>query len=33
LPNHKVRDIVQDINNREETDGELLTKSGFEKVR
>ena len=33
LPNHKVRDIVQDIKNRGETDGVLLTKSGFEKVR
>ena len=32
LPNHKVRDIVQDIKNKGETDGEFLSKSGFEKV-
>ena len=32
LPNHKVREIVQDIKNRGETEGDLLTKGVFEKV-
>jgi hypothetical protein len=32
LPNHKVRDIVQDIKNRGESDGDCLAKSAFEKV-
>ena len=33
LPNHKVRDIVQDLKNKGETDGEFLSKSALEKVR
>jgi len=32
LPNHKVRDVVQDLKNKGETDGEFLSKSGFEKL-
>ena len=32
LPNHKVRDVVQDLKNKGETEGEFLSKSGFEKV-
>ena len=32
LPNHKVRDVVQDLKSKGETDGEFLSKSGFEKV-
>eukprot|EP00092_Neocalanus_flemingeri_P000849 GFUD01000906.1.p1 GENE.GFUD01000906.1~~GFUD01000906.1.p1 ORF type:complete len:613 (-),score=215.60 GFUD01000906.1:166-2004(-) len=32
LPNHKVRDIVQDLKNKGETEGEFLTKAGFEKL-
>jgi len=32
LPNHKVRDIVQDLRNKGETDGEFLTKPAFEKL-
>ena len=33
LPNHKVRDILQDLKNKGETDGDSLSKSGLEKVR
>jgi len=32
LPNHKVRDIVQDLRNKGETDGEFLSKVAFEKL-
>jgi len=32
LPNHKVRDVVQDLKNKGETEGEFLSKSGFEKL-
>ena len=32
LPNHKVRDIVQDLQKKGETQGESLTKFGFGKV-
>lgn len=33
LPNHKVREIVQDIKNRGETEpGDLVAKEVFEKV-
>ena len=32
IPNHKVREIVQDIKNRGETEGDLLAKEVFEKV-
>ena len=32
LPNHKVRDVVQDLKNKGEADGESLSKSAFEKV-
>jgi plastin-3 len=32
LPNHKVRDIVQDIRTRGEAEGEYLAKAGFEKL-
>jgi len=32
LPNHKVRDILQDLKNKGETDGDLLSKSGLEKL-
>ena len=33
LPNHKVREIVQDIKNRGDSDEDCLDKAGFEKVR
>ena len=32
LPTYKVRDIVQDLRNKGETDDELLSKPAFEKV-
>jgi len=32
LPNHKVRELVQDIKNRGETQGDQLGKEGFEKL-
>ena len=32
LPNHKVREIVQDIKNRGDSDEDCLDKAGFEKV-
>merc|ERR1719249_46567 len=32
LPNHKVRDVVQDLKNKGEADGESLSKSAFEKL-
>jgi len=32
LPNHKVRDILQDLKNKGETDGDSLSKSGLEKL-
>ena len=33
LPNHKVRDIVQDLKNKGETNRDFLAKSEFENVR
>jgi hypothetical protein len=33
LPKYKVRDIVQDLRNKGETEGETLSKAAFEKVR
>merc|ERR1719402_1093203 len=32
LPNHKERDVVQDLKNKGEADGEFLSKSAFEKL-
>ena len=32
LPNHKVRDIVEDVKSRGDTDGESMTREVFEKV-
>jgi len=32
LPNHKVRDIINEIKNNRETEEEFLSKSGFEKL-
>ena len=33
LPNHKVRDIVQELKNEGETNRDFLAKSEFENVR
>ena len=32
LPNHKVRDIVEDVKSKGDTDGESMTREVFEKV-